>query len=85
MLTLRPHRTDDPDAHLPDREVKATIVSRLRENPYTQDTRIKVTVHDGVVRLEGEVPTDDVHDEALRDVETVPGVAELDDELKIAA
>ena len=85
MLTTRHHRHDAPDGPLPDREVKSTIVSRLRENPYTQDARIKVTVHHGAVRLEGDVPTGVVRTEAVRDVESVPGVVDLDDGLRIAA
>lgn len=68
-----------------DRELKSTIVSRLRENPYTEDARIKVAVHDGVVRLDGRVPTPAAKAIAVEDVETVPGVADIDSELVVAA
>jgi osmotically-inducible protein OsmY len=74
-----------PINHVPDREVKATIVSRLRENPYTQDARIKVSVHDGVVRLEGKVRDFGARTAAVQDVETIPGVATVDVDLTIAA
>jgi osmotically-inducible protein OsmY len=75
----------DHSAPLPDREVKATIVSRLRENPYTQDAHIKVSVHHGAVRLEGEVPDRDGRTAAVEDVEAVPGVTDVEIDLQIAA
>jgi osmotically-inducible protein OsmY len=68
-----------------DREVKSTIVSRLNENPYTQGSRIKVAVRDGVVRLGGEVPSRLVKAVAAEDAQTVPGVADVANELVIAA
>jgi osmotically-inducible protein OsmY len=82
MLPLHRH---DPDRQPSDREVKSTIVARLRENPYTQGTRIKVRVHNGAVHLEGRVPTRFVRAAAIEDVETVPGVADLAINLRIAA
>jgi osmotically-inducible protein OsmY len=85
MLPIRHRRPEDRSGHLPDREVKRTIVSRLRENPYTQDARIKVTVHHGTVRLEGDVPSQVVRLAAVQDVEAVPGVSDLDVGLTIAA
>ena len=84
MLLIR-HRHTEPEGSIPDREVKATIVSRLRENPYTQDAHIKVTVQHGAVRLEGNVRDRDVRSAAVSDVETIPGVADLDVDLTIAA
>jgi osmotically-inducible protein OsmY len=84
MLPLR-HRHIETDGSIPDREVKATIVSRLRENPYTQDARIKVTVQHGAVRLQGNVPDKHVRAAAVRDVEAIPGVADLNVDLTIAA
>jgi len=82
VLPNRHHRQDN---RLSDREVKSTIVARLRENPYTQDARIKVRVHNGAVRLEGSVPTRSVRAAAVQDVEAVPGVADLAIDLRIAA
>jgi osmotically-inducible protein OsmY len=68
----------DREVGLTDRQVKSTVVSRLRENPYTEDAHIKVEVHNGVVRLEGNVPTRLVRTMATEEVETVPGVADID-------
>jgi osmotically-inducible protein OsmY len=68
-----------------DRQVKATVVSRLRENPYTQDAHIRVGVHHGIVHLEGEVPTPHVRSVVAEDVEAVPGVVDVEVELTVAA
>jgi osmotically-inducible protein OsmY len=75
----------DHDVVLTDRQVKSAVVSRLRENPYTEDARIKVEVHNGVVRLEGNVPTRLARTMATEEVETVPGVADIDVGITIAA
>ena len=68
-----------------DRQVKATIVSRLRENPYTQDCRIKVAVHDGVVRLDGTIDSPIAKAVAAEDAEVVPGVVDVANALVVAA
>lgn len=85
LISLR----ERPEASAPgmpsDRAVKATVVGRLRENPYTQDARIKVDVHDGVVHLGGEVPSPVVQHAAAEDAELVPGVITVDNELVVAA
>ena len=70
---------------VPDREVKATVVSRLRENPYTQDSRIKVAVHDGVVRLDGEIDSPVAKAVATDDAVAVPGVVDVANELVVIA
>lgn len=88
MVTIRRDRTEPhADAHTgpSDRQLRATIVSRLRENPYTQDGHIKVTVHDGIVHLSGEVPTTIARDVAVEDIEGLPGVADVELGLHIAA
>jgi hypothetical protein len=85
MVSIRRDRHDHPRSRLSDREMRATIVSRLRENPYTQDGRIKVTVHDGVVRLTGQVPSSLARTVAGEAVETVPGVADVEIGLDVAA
>jgi osmotically-inducible protein OsmY len=86
MFPIRHHRSDAVGEQLlPDRDIKATIVSRLRENPYTQGTRIKVSVHHGVVRLEGSLPSQLARTAAMHDLEAVPGITDLDLDLKIAA
>lgn len=84
MIPIRHHRSDAV-GELPDRDIKATIVSRLRENPYTQGSRIKVSVHNGAVRLEGSVPSQLVRSAAVHDLDAVPGITELDLDLRIAA
>lgn len=81
----RQHRHIAREVVPSDREMKSTIVSRLRENPYTEDAHIKVEVHDGAVRLDGQVPTPIAKAIATEDVETVPGVADIENELVIAA
>lgn len=71
--------TDMPN----DREVKSTVVHRLRENPYTQDFRIKVSVSDGVVELGGEVDTPVAKHVATDDAWVVPGVSDVNNELVV--
>jgi osmotically-inducible protein OsmY len=66
-----------------DREVRSTVVHRLRENPYTDDCRIKVTVDDGVVGLDGRVHTPDAKVAAAEDAWAVPGVFEVDNHLVV--
>jgi osmotically-inducible protein OsmY len=79
------YRADDlPADELPtDRELKTTVVHRLRENPYTQDARIKVSVADGVVRLGGRVPTPEAKAIAADDAWSVPGVFDVANGLEI--
>ena len=74
------------ETHEPsDRQLRSTIVSRLRENPYTQDGHIRVTVHHGDVRLSGRVPSTMARRVAEEDVGNLPGVANVELELDIAA
>ena len=68
-----------------DRDVKSTVVCRLRENPYTQGSRIKVQVREGVVTLVGAVASSVAKDVARGDVEMVPGVVEVADGLVVQA
>jgi osmotically-inducible protein OsmY len=81
------YRHDDiaPELMPSDREVKSTVVHRLRENPYTEDGRIKVSVHDGVVELDGVVPTPEAEVVAIEDVMSVPGVADVNADLVVRA
>jgi len=71
--------------HIPDvpsdREVRSTVVHRLRENPYTDDCRIKVTVDDGLVGLQGRVHDPEAKEAAADDAWAVPGVFEVHNEL----
>jgi osmotically-inducible protein OsmY len=66
-----------------DREVRSTVVHRLRENPYTVDCRIKVTVNDGHVGLRGRVHDRTAKDAAADDAWAVPGVFEVNNELVV--
>jgi osmotically-inducible protein OsmY len=66
-----------------DREVKSTVVHRLRENPYTADGNIKVQVSDGVVELGGTVTSIDAKAVATDDVLTVPGVLDVQNEIQV--
>jgi osmotically-inducible protein OsmY len=73
--------------HIPDvpsdREVRSTVVHRLRENPYTDDCRIKVTVDDGMVGLQGRVHVPEAKEAAADDAWAVPGVFEVHNELVV--
>jgi osmotically-inducible protein OsmY len=66
-----------------DREVRSTVVHRLKENPYTLDCRIKVTVDDGLVVLHGHVHDRTAKEAAAADAWAVPGVFEVDNELVV--
>ena len=68
-----------------DRDVKAAVVGRLRENPYTDGSRIRVRVSGGVVTLGGEVDTPMAKAVARDDAGIVPGVREVADALIVRA
>jgi osmotically-inducible protein OsmY len=70
---------------LPDREVKSTVVHRLRENPYTADGHIRVSVHDGVVSLGGTVTSLEAREVASDDALTIPGVTDVHNEIEVRA
>jgi osmotically-inducible protein OsmY len=74
---------DQAPIELPDREVKSTVVHRLRENPYTADGRIRVSVSDGVVRLGGVVNSPEAREVAVDDARTIPGVTDVRDSLEV--
>ena len=79
------YSTDDlAAADLPsDREVKSTVVHRLRENQYTADGRIKVAVSDGVVELGGTVPSPEARQVASEDALTIPGVVDVQNAIEV--
>jgi osmotically-inducible protein OsmY len=83
MALITRDRSEHSGTAVGDRDVKTTVVSRLRENPYTQDAHIGVEVHDGVVHLTGEVHSSEERTVAAEDVQTVPGVTEVQDDLTI--
>jgi osmotically-inducible protein OsmY len=74
---------DEASMELPDREVKSTVVHRLRENPYTADGRIRVSVSDGVVQLGGVVTTPEARAVAADDTMTIPGVTDVENRLEV--
>ena len=78
-IKQREHMPDVPS----DREVRSTVVHRLRENPYTDDCRIKVTVDDGQVGLEGRVHDRTAREAAADDAWAAPGVFEVHHELVV--
>jgi osmotically-inducible protein OsmY len=78
--------TDLPDAEAPpDREMKSTLVHRLRENPFTQDSSIKVDVTDRTIVLGGEVGSREAEQVAVEDAWETPGVVDVDNELVVSA
>ncbi|HKH24502.1 MAG TPA: BON domain-containing protein [Acidimicrobiales bacterium] len=78
--------TDVPDAEAPpDREMKSTLVHRLRENPFTQDSSIKVDVSDRTIVLGGEVGSPEAEQVAVEDAWDTPGVVDVDNELVVSA
>lgn len=68
-----------------DREMKSVLVSRLNENPYTEDCQIKVDVSDRTVVLLGDVESSTARRAAADDAWAVPGVVEVDNRLRVAA
>jgi osmotically-inducible protein OsmY len=74
---------DETSIDLPDREVKSTVVHRLRENPYTADGRIRVSVSDGVVQLGGVVTSREARAVAEDDALTIPGVTDVQNQLEV--
>jgi osmotically-inducible protein OsmY len=76
---------DQTDVELPDREVKSTVVHRLRENPYTADGHIRVSVSGGVVSLGGVVSSPEARDVASDDARTIPGVTDVRNLIEVRA
>jgi osmotically-inducible protein OsmY len=83
-LSSRHDHDHQGDGGLSDRALKALVVRRLRENLYTEAGHIAVNVRDGVVHLEGDVPTPIARDMAAEDVESMPGVHDVENDLAIA-
>jgi osmotically-inducible protein OsmY len=73
---------DEPWPSQPsDAEIKSLVVERLRENPQTMESRIKVDVKQGVVVLGGEVPTWVAKRSAGDDAWDTPGVVDVSNQL----
>jgi osmotically-inducible protein OsmY len=76
---------DVPDADVPtDREMKSTLVHRLKENPYTEDASIRVEVTNRVAILVGEVETPIIKRVAGEDAWDVPGIVDVSNQLTLA-
>jgi osmotically-inducible protein OsmY len=75
---------DVPTERLPsDREMKATLVRRLNENPYTDDADIKVEVDHRVIVLGGAVRSPLAKRVAGDDAWDVPGVVYVSNQLVV--
>lgn len=68
-----------------DGEIKAIVVERLRENPHTKDSELRVDVKQGVVVLGGEVPSWVAKRAAGDDAWDTPGVVDVSNQLVPAA
>lgn len=76
---------DVPSDEVPsDRDMKATLVARLKENLYTQDADIRVEVDGRVVVLIGAVEDETVRRVAGEDAWDVPGVVDVSNQLRVA-
>jgi len=67
-----------------DGEIKATVVDRLRDNPLTQDSQIRVDVKQAVVVLGGDVPSTLAKRAAGDDAWDTPGVVDVSNQLHVA-
>jgi osmotically-inducible protein OsmY len=73
---------DEPWPRQPsDAEIKSMVVDRLRENPQTEDSDIRVDVKQGVVILGGEVPSWVAKRAAGDDAWDTPGVVDVSNQL----
>lgn len=73
------------DAPPGDEDVREQVIEALRTDAATADLIIRVTVRDGVVHLRGVVPTLDDAEAAEEVAGRVPTVAEVREELEVAA
>jgi osmotically-inducible protein OsmY len=66
-----------------DRDIKATVVDRLRQNPYTKDETIKVDVKKDVVILSGDVHSTLAKRAAGDDAWDTAGVVDVSNQLAV--
>ncbi|WP_188186892.1 BON domain-containing protein [Nonomuraea sp. SYSU D8015] len=66
-----------------DGQIKSRIVDRLRENPHTKDSELKVDVKQRVVILGGEVPSWIAKRAAGDDAWDTEGVADVSNQIQI--
>src|ERR671922_226747 len=67
-----------------DREMRAFVLDRLRENPLTRREEIRVRVERGVVTLEGDVSSTVARQGADEDAWVTPGVVDVRNHLRLA-
>lgn len=67
-----------PEAHADDAEVRKRVTRALQSVPGLAAARVNATVSDGVVRVWGLAPSDDVERAAEIAVENVPGVKRVE-------
>jgi osmotically-inducible protein OsmY len=66
-----------------DREMRAVLLDRLRENPLTRKEEIRVRVEDGVVTLVGNVSSVVARQGADDDAWTTPGIVDVSNHLRL--
>jgi osmotically-inducible protein OsmY len=66
-----------------DGEIRALLVDRLREDPFTRKEDIRVEVVDAVVTLSGEVSSSVARRAADDDAWATPGVADVNNHLGV--
>lgn len=71
-----------PPGHPTDREIKSTVVERLKANARTKDEDIRVDVKQAVVILGGEVSSGLAKRAAGDDAWDTPGVVDVSNQLK---
>lgn len=76
---------DTPVPAPTDADIKSMVVDRLRRNPYTKDSDIRVDVKQAVVVLGGDVPSVLSKRAAGDDAWDTPGVVDVSNQLQIAA
>jgi osmotically-inducible protein OsmY len=76
---------DVPSDELPsDRELKTVLARRLRENIFTQDSRIRVEVDHRAVVLGGEVDSPIAKRVAGDDAWDTPGIVDVSNQLVVS-
>jgi osmotically-inducible protein OsmY len=66
-----------------DRDIKSELVDRLQQNPYTRNDDISVDVEHDVVILTGEVSSSRAKRAAGDDAWDVPGVVDVNNQLRV--
>ena len=67
-----------------DREIRAFLLDRLRENPFTKREEIRVAVERGVITLSGDVSSPLARRGADDDAWATPGVVHVHNHLRVS-